>query len=36
MHTLYSSRLGCQILVSEKLEGLKLTVPSVTKDVRNL
>ncbi len=29
------SRLGCQILVSEDLEGLKVTVPSATRDIRN-
>ena len=31
-----TSRLGCQIDVTEDLEGIRLTVPSGTRDVRNL
>lgn len=30
-----TSRLGCQILVSEALEGVKLKLPVATKDIRN-
>ena len=29
------SRLGCQIMVTKALDGLKVTVPSATRDIRN-
>ncbi|XP_064405148.1 2Fe-2S ferredoxin-like [Halichondria panicea] len=34
-HPTDTSRLGCQILVGKDLEGLKVTVPSATRDIRN-
>ena len=30
------SRLGCQIIVSSAIDGIRLKVPSETRDIRNL
>ena len=31
-----TSRLGCQIIISEKLDGLKVRLPKETKNIQNL
>lgn len=33
---IFRSRLGCQIILSKDLEGLKVNVPSEVKDVREV